>query len=268
MERKIQFLMSLAVVLVAGGKALALGNEGSGGGSGAAAEFADLGYNAAKAIVNLPGFPVSGDQLQAAVASTHVEFVDHSLRDPQGLEVDALNFPSKSLVQVNLGRWQGMLFSAVSKYQLAVHEYLGILKIDDSGYKVSQLVLSGGTKINSMVCTYALSAAGQGVLTWYVIDTTGAGHPDKSEAQFSLRSTDGSINMQAPVSVGMSARSKEMGYSLAWSDVVQETAFIPYDQFSTPGTFAEPYFSNAGFDQNGAPKSNLAGTLNCTVQTN
>ena len=106
----------------------------SGGGSGLAAEFADLGYAAAATVDSIPQFPANSVQLLSTIKSTMVEFTHDLLTDPQGNAVDALNFPSQQHIKVNIERWQLLGEGSSSRTQLVVHEYLGILQIDDHGY--------------------------------------------------------------------------------------------------------------------------------------
>lgn len=229
------------------------GNEGSGGGSGYAADFTNIGYRAVKVIDSVPGFPATSAAFNATVMSTRVEFVDHTLLDPNGFEVDALNFPQRKLIKVNIKRWDGLFSYPVEKYQLVVHEYLGIMQIDDSEYRQTYKILDGGIRFWGIRCSYEL-----GILDWYMVDT--AAGDTKVEARFG---TDQGVF--GNVVIGVSGT----GVILSWADVDgMETAyFSDFDRVNTPGAFKEDYFLQVGFDgTTHVPLFENKGTMNCAVQ--
>jgi hypothetical protein len=229
------------------------GNEGSGGGSGSAAEFSDIGYKAVKVLGTIPKFPVKGGDFEAAVKSTHVEFVDQVLHDPNGLVVDALNYPDQKLIRVNLQRWLALAKSPADKYQLVVHEYLGILRIDDSGYRVSNLVLYGGIRLWSVICRYT-----RGAVDYHIVDLTGGGQIE-SDAKFV-----NSFGSESPVVIGPIPH----GVILSWADRDgMETISLPDYRSMSAGRYLTTLYLQIGFDSTHAPAFQANGTVSCLVTT-
>lgn len=56
-----------------------------------------------------------------------------------GNEVDAINYPSLKLIKVSRTRWQDLRDEklTISRFNLVIHEYLGIIGSDDSKYAIS-----------------------------------------------------------------------------------------------------------------------------------
>jgi hypothetical protein len=114
-------------------------NDG-GGGDGYAAEFIETAKSVAAAAK--PQAAVLIEKLQRAFLTTQVETTTDELRDSLGFERDAINSPSRGLIQVNRKRWSAL--SQQQKQMLSIHEYLGILGVDDLTYKVSAPLVSAG----------------------------------------------------------------------------------------------------------------------------
>ena len=241
------------------------GNEGSGGGAFFAAEFSFLGYNAVSSIKKIPNFPIKPQQFKRVVESTIVEFTRDILRDGNGLEVDAQNFPYRKLIRVNYNRWDKMQFSPLQKLQLVIHEYLGILKINDSGYRVSKLILDGGVKIKELNCKILYVNNYQGELSFYTLDKIDTSNENSSDtnATFTIKSQKEKINIRGPVVVGLIEKNGKLGYSFTWSFFVTQMAFIRLDQIEAVGEFNIDLYSITEFDINGLPSLKRSGKMSC-----
>lgn len=120
----------------------------SGGGDGVAAEFVSMGYRIQEylALINKEdGSPlqkqVSEVQFKRAVETTRVETKDRL--ELNGERKDAINYPELQRVEVARDGWWGL--SEPNKLALVFHEYLGILKMDDSNYRITRLFLESMT---------------------------------------------------------------------------------------------------------------------------
>lgn len=119
-------------------------------------EFTDIGKSAGKLAGIVPGFPVTESQFLEVVKTTTIEFTEDKLISPEGIEVDALNYPTKKLIRVNWDRWFRYRWTMDNRTQLAIHEYLGILKIDDSKYFWSQFLIKGGRLTSVITCDFEI----------------------------------------------------------------------------------------------------------------
>jgi len=81
--------------------------------------------------INLPA-------LRQAILDTKIESTEESL-SLNGVPKDAINYPSESRIIFNRLRWSEI--SETQKPAFVLHEYLGILGVDDSSYKYSQPLL-------------------------------------------------------------------------------------------------------------------------------
>lgn len=122
------------------------GNELGNGGDAFAQEFIAAGRALVEKSRKNPD-PRIGDAeaLAAAVEGTAVSTKDYL--ELNGVEVDAVNYPASKRIEVNRRRWQQ--YSAAQKSSLVLHEYLGILGVDDSKYQVSSLFLAGSEERSS-----------------------------------------------------------------------------------------------------------------------
>ncbi len=77
------------------------------------------------------------DTFSGAIANTTVYSEGRLMLDDQ--EVDAINYPSKRLIKVNRSRWMDLRgeTATIARFNLVIHEYLGIMGIDDTQYRVS-----------------------------------------------------------------------------------------------------------------------------------
>jgi hypothetical protein len=146
-----KFILCLALPFFSGfGTAYGNGGEHSGGGGYRELQFKGIGY----AIVDvLPGAKhvprllkrLDFKRLKKVIDETRVEATDELLRpSPQGkilpaLIKDALNTPRKKVIQFNIDSWDA-LPDGGSRAALVLHEYLGIMGVDDSIYKYSHLI--------------------------------------------------------------------------------------------------------------------------------
>ena len=112
----------------------------SNGGSGVAAEFMEAAHGLIARLYSKPIAEVDLKSFAAAVAETKV--VPKKSLKLRGDAVDAINYPSRKLIEVSVLRWNKLTMTPWVKQQLVFHEYLGILGIDDTGYKVSRQILN------------------------------------------------------------------------------------------------------------------------------
>jgi len=124
-------------------KAIA-GNE-SGGGDGYAAEFvltAKIALELAKKLAPSELLPVNIDTFAGAIANTSVHSEEKLALE--GSEVDAINYPNKKLIKISRVRWTDLRTESqtVPRFNLVIHEYLGIMGIDDSHYSVSHKLIN------------------------------------------------------------------------------------------------------------------------------
>lgn len=248
------------------------GAEGGGGGSGDAAEFTDLGYSAADLVQALRSFPISRDAFGEAVRTTRVEFVDTILRDVNGLEVDARNFPAKRLIQVNLSRWRKTFSYPEKRLRLAAHEYLSVVGIDDHDYRKSGLLLDGGLVVSTMICTTWLNELTKlkGTLRWYRLENDyDDGFPPRSKSDFlvEILNDPHSSPDVGPVLINISNRDRENGSVFTWNEAgAQGTAFFRHASLMTPGRFNVNIYLHNGFDgKTGLPIFQKDGAFDCVV---
>ena len=117
------------------------GGVDSGGGDGFVEEF--IGYARLATRIAKPRWEITGvdfSALEAKLLATKVEMVDKVLKDGDRVEKDALNFPKENRILVSRLRWKEL--NSNQKMILALHEYLGLLRIPDSGYETSQRLLN------------------------------------------------------------------------------------------------------------------------------
>ena len=119
------------------------GQEGHGGDSHAA-EFvleANRIYGELITLPNLSSFGIRIESFLAAVQATHVSSVDGMLF-LGGEQVDAENFPVQMKIILSRPAWANM--SKEGKRILVLHEYLSIMGLDDSNYRLTGPLLAGG----------------------------------------------------------------------------------------------------------------------------
>ena len=74
--------------------------------------------------------------LEYALERTEVVSVDKTILE--GIEKDAINYPTRGLIEISRSRWQLKSNTPDQIRALVLHEYLGIMNIDDGDYKISQ----------------------------------------------------------------------------------------------------------------------------------
>jgi len=89
-------------------------------------------------IVNPSGIKLP--DLIEAIDSTKVESTNDQL-NLQGVPKDAMNYPAEKRIIFNRKRWDS-ISNKNQKSALVLHEYLGILGVDDTGYKLSKIMLT------------------------------------------------------------------------------------------------------------------------------
>jgi len=119
----------------------ALASEGHDQGNGGdlyAAEFVEAGERVLNLLRNNNSKDVDTAALELAVKRTKVESTDKELR-LGGLPKDAINYPSQGRIIFNRDRW--IKLDAGQKPVLVLHEYLGILGLEDASYAISRRII-------------------------------------------------------------------------------------------------------------------------------
>ncbi len=248
-----------------------LGGADSGGGDPYAAEFIAQGVRAADLISKAQNFPASAEQFLSTVKTTKVEFVDHDLISPEGLNVKALNWPSKKLIQVNQNAWWALdLAGPTAKLQLAIHEYLGIMRIDDSKYAWSSYLLYGKA-IGSSTCLYSYKGL-QGFLAITFLDKDG----DNKTDSMNLTSGTGTpenpsqVETTSPM-VSLNAHDKDpnnWSLSITWQSlgIAQFNAQLPVTISQVPGSYSTKLYLTGLFTETGRPSYQFISNMICETK--
>lgn len=82
------------------------------------------------------------DQLATKIQTTKVQSEDDLML--RGVAVDAINIPDESLILVSRNRWRDVrsVVETRARLLLVLHEYLGIMRIDDHDFSLSGHLLS------------------------------------------------------------------------------------------------------------------------------
>ncbi|MFL5813496.1 MAG: hypothetical protein ACJ763_07950 [Bdellovibrionia bacterium] len=130
------------------------GNEGSGGGDLRAMQFVKIAEKVADYLEHVPDVPpvlkkIDIAALKKAIKTTAVESTDEVLLLPSGestsaVTKDALNWPAKKRIVFNREAWD-MIPSGSKRAALVLHEYLGIMSVDDKDYGYSRQLFENGT---------------------------------------------------------------------------------------------------------------------------
>ncbi|OFZ53016.1 MAG: hypothetical protein A2428_17910 [Bdellovibrionales bacterium RIFOXYC1_FULL_54_43] len=137
----------------------------AGGGDTAGQEFTSLGQSVSRFLFQLDpaNAPVDPKEFANAVTTTIVRSDEHAMLGKtwykRGQEVDAINFPVERRILINRSRWKQN--NDEQKLSLAMHEYLGILGLDDKNYQISgpflrehgKLILISGTPVTYCTVT-------------------------------------------------------------------------------------------------------------------
>lgn len=116
------------------------GTEGGNGGDEYSKDFIEMGLNVLNTLNRLPIAGVDNVALLSAIQQTKV--VSKPTLTHEGYEVDALNFPDpvNPYIEVSRAGWDRMAQSTFRRAFLVLHEYLGIMGVDDSQFHVSLLL--------------------------------------------------------------------------------------------------------------------------------
>lgn len=118
---------------------LADGAAGSGGGGDIySSDFIDIAKKVAQQLEKGNVGPrINNARLKLAIQSTHISSKDRL--ELKGFDKDAINYPDANPPQiiVSRSRWSELGENFQKKSRLVLHEYLGILKLDDSTYQLS-----------------------------------------------------------------------------------------------------------------------------------
>ncbi|MGZ3722960.1 MAG: hypothetical protein ACXVA9_08530 [Bdellovibrionales bacterium] len=119
------------------------GYETGNGGDAFAIEFEMTARDLAQRLRKVTQDSVDVDKWEGAILATEVHSEDHLYLN--GSEVDAINYPAIKRIELNRSRWTPIRDAAGTRarFTLVLHEYLGIMGVDDSQYRVS----SGALKL-------------------------------------------------------------------------------------------------------------------------
>lgn len=120
------------------------GDEPAYGGDSYAAEFISTAKTALEHLKGLPPeeiAPVEATKLEETISRTQVSSEETLLLN--GNEVDAINYPESGKIQISRSRWRNLRgeSEAAARFNLVLHEYLSVSKIEDSQYRVSQKLM-------------------------------------------------------------------------------------------------------------------------------
>jgi hypothetical protein len=136
----IQILCSLLLTAAGSISSMAFGAAGGtsgGGGDSYSFEFVSLGYNVISSLKQDPISEINIAKLARAVTTTRVNSKDSLTLD--GNLVDAINYPDSKNPRIEISRsgWNRLANEPAEKMTLVLHEYLGILKLNDQQYQIS-----------------------------------------------------------------------------------------------------------------------------------
>lgn len=137
------------------------------GGDSYAFEFVEVAYSI---MHNISWEVVEGftfDDLQRVIRDTKVESTNVDLF-LDGVPKDAINYPAEKKIIFNYRRWREMDISLRPVFVL--HEYLGILGIDDSSYRYSTLYLKSFTNRKRVMELYGPMTVNPGTSQEYTIN--------------------------------------------------------------------------------------------------
>jgi len=140
---KTAFLSTICVLMASsltfafsGGGATGVGS----GGDSYAIQFVEVAQSLVQYFSANPGLQFDDKKFAAAINSTKIESTEQNL-SLNGANKDAINYPQEKRIVFSRRAWDassGQNYRAV----LVLHEYLGIMKIDDLGYHRSNTLLS------------------------------------------------------------------------------------------------------------------------------
>lgn len=140
MSTKVYYLFLICII----SQVSFAGDESGHGGDSYASEFIATAKSALEELGRVPAQeiePLKIETFREAVLHTEVHSEGTLILD--GNVVDAINYPGKKQIQINRERWETLRGQSqtAARYNLVLHEYLGIMGIDDSQYAISQKLL-------------------------------------------------------------------------------------------------------------------------------
>ncbi len=108
------------------------------GGDRYAGEFVEIGEEIVETLIHSPRAGIDSTAMLEAIRKTKVVSKDSLELD--GKAIDAINYPlaTPPRIEVNRDAWDRMKWRRHDKIFLVMHEYLGILGVDDSNYQISR----------------------------------------------------------------------------------------------------------------------------------
>lgn len=128
-------LMSLILATSSASATKIVGN----GGDVAALEFVAVANEVYEYLVRRDVQDIKLPELRRSILQAKVESTDKKL-SLDGVPKDAINYPSENRIIFNRIRWNEM--SEAQKPALVLHEYLGLIQVNDASYKYSHQVLA------------------------------------------------------------------------------------------------------------------------------
>lgn len=110
------------------------------GGDEYAIQFVDVGRQVLQFLEKSPVKGIDREKLRNAMEKTEVESTEKDLI-LLGKPKDAINYPELKKIVINRARWGAISVNFPNQAALVLHEYLGIIGADDTGYKLSKKVL-------------------------------------------------------------------------------------------------------------------------------
>jgi|GEM_PF-5180792 len=149
---KYRSLLAIGIFSIATNALATTSGDKGNGGDHYAIEFVDLAHQISGWICagydNTLGQQVGCKRFADAVDTTTVESTNDELEVGTAVK-DALNFPLQEKIMFNRKAWDEMGIG-FRRAQLVLHEYLGILQIDDSDYQLSNWI--SGMDLNAILC--------------------------------------------------------------------------------------------------------------------
>ena len=128
------------ILSLVGSQAAFCGANSGGGGDAHSIEFIQVANRMAEHIFFIPEHDRLGldpKLVSETIYSVQVQSVDGKL-ELNGKSVDAINYPDEKRIEISRASWDGM--DAQRRQILALHEYLGIMRIADERYQISRHV--------------------------------------------------------------------------------------------------------------------------------
>lgn len=121
--------------------AFSTGPSVSGGGDAESLKFSMIANRAAMIIRdNQTQFPeIKYEVFIDAIKRIKIKITNEDLM-VNGEKKDAINYPAESLIKVNRFAFRSLTSNSMLQIALVVHEYLGILAVDDSNYFISSRI--------------------------------------------------------------------------------------------------------------------------------